>query len=257
MSTGEATKETSVIFSLQELMRMEQDRISDQERERERQQREREQAEREAQRLAALAQEQKLRQEEQQRRSEEARAREEAARIEAMQQAILESERVRAIEQARKVQTEHERVHSLELERAVLALSRRRVRTALVGVSVTACLLLGSSSVAWFGVLLPEAERRVASLQDRAARIEQDNDGLKRKLETTSASMDRLVEQLRTSETARGTLSARLDEAERELDRLGKKPSSSGAASGPKPPPSGPVCSNPLDPMCQNGQVLR
>lgn len=256
MSTGEATKETSVIFSLQELMRMEQDRIGEQERERERRQREREASEREAQRLAALAQEDKLRKEEQQRRADEARAREEAARIEAMQRAILEGERARAIEQARKAQAEHELIHALELQRAKLALVVRRLRAGLVGVSIGAALLVGATSIASFGLLLPDADRRISVLQERAARFEQDNEGLKRKLEAASAKTDRLVEQLQMSETARGTLTARLDEAERELGRIGKKPASGTTASGPKPQPAGPACSNPLDPMCQNGQVL-
>jgi len=257
MSTGEATKETSVIFSLQELMRMEQDRITDQERERQQQLREREKAEREAKRLAAAAQEEKLRQEEQQRRAEDARAREEVARIEAMQRAILEAERARAIEQARKAQSEHELIHSLELERTVLALSRNRLRAVLMGVSIAACLLIGVISTASFGLMLPQSERRVASLQERSARFEQENEGLKRRLETSSAKTDRLVEQLQTSETARGTLTARLDEAERELERLGRKPSPTAGPSGTPKPPPGPACSNPLDPMCQNGQVLR
>lgn len=256
MGTVESATETSVISSLEDIMRLEQERIARQERERVREEQERHRQEVAARERATRLEEQRLQEEAKRRREEELRAREEEARLEAMQRAILETETARALEQSRWTRAEQQRTHALELERATQAERSRRARIALVAVSCGAALAIGVLSVAWLGISAPAAERRTAELQGRASRLEQDNEGLRRQLQTATTSMDRAIDRLRASEEQRGVLVSRLSEAERELERRGTVKGGTGPAA-PAARPAGPSCTNPQDPMCQDGQVLR
>lgn len=106
-------KESSVLFSLKELMNLEEDRIKSEEAERKRKEEEALRAKMDAERKAREAEESRLRAAEEERRAQEARAREEAARHEAIRHAEVEKARLDAENAARieamRRQQEHER----------------------------------------------------------------------------------------------------------------------------------------------------
>ena len=106
-------KESSVLFSLKELMNLEEDRIRQEEDDRQRKADAEMQARLDAERRTREAEEARLRDEEGRKRADEQRTREEQARLEAMRQAEVERARVEAENAARmqamQAQQEHER----------------------------------------------------------------------------------------------------------------------------------------------------
>src|SRR4029078_9334982 len=106
-------KESSVLFSLKELMTLEEDRIRTEEADRAAQAAAAEKARGEAERAAREAEEARIRSEEERRRFEEQRSREEAAKLEAIRVGEVEKARVEAEQRARleamAAQQQHER----------------------------------------------------------------------------------------------------------------------------------------------------
>ena len=94
-------KESSVLFSLKELMNLEEDRIKTEEADRAAQAAAAERARQDAERQAREAEQARIRAEEERRRAEEQRSREEAARLEAIRVAEIEKARVEAEQRAR------------------------------------------------------------------------------------------------------------------------------------------------------------
>jgi colicin import membrane protein len=133
-------KESSVLFSLKELMNLEEDRIKQEETARQRQAEAATQARLEAERRAREEEEARINAEEQRRRSEEQRAREDAARLEAIRHAEIEKARLDAENAARTEQLKHQQEH----ERQIKALSQDKhkkrltliVTLSLVGLAV-------------------------------------------------------------------------------------------------------------------------
>ena len=89
-------KESSVLFSLKELMNLEENRIKEEEAEKDRRARHEAETRASAERAARDAEERRLREEEERRRSEEQRQREEAARLEAIRHGEIEKARAEA-----------------------------------------------------------------------------------------------------------------------------------------------------------------
>src|SRR5262249_8905863 len=106
-------KESSVLFSLKELMSLEEDRIRSEEADRAAAAAAAERARVEAEQRAREAEEARIRAEEERRRSEEQRMREEAARLDAIKHGEIEEARVEAEQRARldamSAQQHHER----------------------------------------------------------------------------------------------------------------------------------------------------
>ncbi len=106
-------KESSVLFSLKELMNLEEDRIRQEDDDRKAKAEAEVQARLESERRTREAEEARIQAEENRKRQEELRAREEAARLEAMRQAEVEKARVEAENAARmqamQAHQEHER----------------------------------------------------------------------------------------------------------------------------------------------------
>ena len=106
-------KESSVLFSLKELMSLEEDRIAKEEADAKAREDAARRAREDAERAAREAEELRLREEEERRRQEEARRREEEARVEALKQAEIERARAEQEQKARmealSAQQEHER----------------------------------------------------------------------------------------------------------------------------------------------------
>jgi hypothetical protein len=254
MSPHDATTETSVTFSLQELMKIEQERITEQEQHRRRQAELREKTEREAQQRAEQQEVERLRAEERERTLQEQRRREEAAKLEAMHHALVQAEKDRVLQQMRLQQSENERQHELKLEAVRQGGTARRLKSLLIAVSTASLLLFASTSAGWLGIVKPDQDRRLAQLTEQASSRDQENQQLKRKLDQQATQLDKLLDQVRAGHIERSTLAARLDEALKELERRGARPGASGPAAV-KPPTTLQADCPPgsLDPLCGLG----
>jgi hypothetical protein len=169
-----------------------------------------------------------------------------------MRHALVERERQSALERARLVQAEHERLYLFKVETLRQDSAKQRLKAALTAVSVGSAVLLGAALSVWLGVAKPNADRRIAELASQALQREQDNTQLRRRLDAQVIDQDRLMEQLRSGQVERSVLSARLDEAMKELERRHVRT----AAAGPIKPAAAVDttfarnCTNPDDPMC-------
>lgn len=250
MTGGPERRDESVNFSLKELMKLEDERISQ------------ERTAREARELAAqAAREDAARQEraelearERAAAEERERARfremEEEARREAIQRAAVEQARITVEARTRAEESDRERRHELELQRMRTETVRKPgpgmfIASALGGAAgcLAICLVLH------FAVSKPAADLRVAELDRAVAAADGHANGLSRRVEEQSARIKKLEDGLR--------------ERDEELTRLR-------AAALAKPAPvaapapvrggstgvkvkganDGPPCANKFDPLC-------
>src|SRR6266511_6068292 len=156
-------KESSVLFSLKELMNLEENRIKEEEQEKDR--RARAEAERRAREDAErrAAEEARLRAEEESRRADDQRKREEAMRLEAIRMGEIEKAKAEAEHQARLQQMAAQQAHEQHLAALHGDQSKKRLKL-IVGV-VSAVLVLG-------GVVAGVAFKKSA---DEARRIQAAN----------------------------------------------------------------------------------
>ncbi len=169
MTTTLKPTESSAMFSLQELMAIEEQRLHEEEAER-RQKRlalERAAADREAARLADEAR----RLDEERRRADEIRQREREneVRLAAMQQAIVEQEKIRVERQAQQATEAMRLENEREMARIAQQGSARKLRRALLGVSLGATALVAGFLGLYLGKIRPDAERRAAEATERDA----------------------------------------------------------------------------------------
>jgi len=217
---GAGQRDQSVQFSLKELMKLETDRIAE------------EQREREAREVAAV----KERAEEEDRRRAEAEARdrdqaetdarrrraegEEQARREAMQKAIVEQARVEVEARAHGEERDRARRHEIELEklRAPAAKAPSPLLTGVCGAAAMLLLALG----AHFAVVKPAADHRLADRMRSGAAAE----------ERAEEADRRLLEQRGTIEG----LEKASKEAQGEIANLKKELLAQKKAPAPAPP---------------------
>jgi len=236
-------------------MRIEQQRVA----ERQEQVRKQEEIRRQEQREAALRQHQqqlqRLQAEEQQRAAHQQKAREEAARIQALQQAILDRERQEALERCRALEAVQELRHQTQLHQLRQQGLNRKLRVALALVSIGWCATVLGASVGYFGAVRPGADQRYAQLGERFSNSERQNEAFKRQLEAQAMRIDKLLDDLRESETTRARLTAQLQQTLQQLDRSGRKANAAGGQST-TPPASTTQCSREDDPLCSHGRLL-
>jgi colicin import membrane protein len=151
-------KESSVLFSLKELMNLEEDRIKQEETARQRQADAANQARLDAERRAREEEEARLRAEEERRRSEEQRGREETARLEAIRQAEIEKARLDADNAARTEQLKHQQEH----ERQIKALSQDKHKKRLTLIATSAAIFLLVALVGGGLFIKSQADERAA-----------------------------------------------------------------------------------------------
>jgi multidrug efflux pump subunit AcrA (membrane-fusion protein) len=239
-----APQDTSVLFSLNQIMNAHESRLRDEQEaiarreEAERKARE-DSARREASERAARA-----REEAEQKAREEAQRRAEEARLEAMRLAAVERARIEAETQARiemmQKAAEHER--ALEAMRADAQKKRleRSVMTSLAG----AVALFGVATGVYFGKLAPEAEAQIIEQSARIAAIQEESGKLRTKVDEN----ERRIEQAAKD----------VEEAAKKLD--GKeipKPSATGTASSIRTPaPRVPLHGKPAEVKQGGGQCL-
>ena len=226
-------KESSVLFSLKELMNLEEDRIRSEEADKAAQAAAAEKARMDAERVAREAEEARIRSEEERRRLDEQRGREEAARLEAIRHAEIEKARADAENKARldamAAQQQHERnlaaIHQDE--------SKKKLRNLLIGGAV-AVVLLGSLGGFMAYKSSQEASIREQAQAAKARQDEEDLRKLKAALDDNQKKTDSLLSQLANAkdDADRAKLQKQIDDARAASETLKK---GSGGGGGPRP----------------------
>lgn len=258
MAQGDAGKtqqsehktESSTIISIGELMQMEQHRIDEEKRRRERQRLEHEAA----LRTARAKREQEI---EQQRHAQD-----EARRVKQQQEAREAAElvgRMLGFISRAKVQGEHEAAMrgreqehrlALELEQAKVDSRVGLLRSALLAVCLAAVLALGGLAGAYAGIAAPAHQRQVASLQSQL-------DDAQRQVRVTERELEAQRDKVQSEQEKRIALERSLTSASRRIEALEQQLT---VQPGNRPGPSHPPATNPPlppsdpcpigDPMC-------
>lgn len=246
---GEA-RDSSVLFSLNQLMGMEEDRLQEEERARQKRQ-EAEATQRAVEEQRRLLEEQKrISAESERRRQEESRRREEEARLEALRQATVERARVEAEQRARieamTLAQEHERRLASLAEDA----SKKKMKRAVVVASVLTFTVVAGSLGFYFGKLLPEAEQAKAEQAAVIAQKEAEREALARDLQHETDRVRQAERNLAQAKDAAATAKAAavLDEAKRAEEATKKRLNQGGTAVAT---PKKTICDcDPRDPAC-------
>jgi len=245
-------KESSVLFSLQELMNLEQDRIQSEEAEKAQKIQAAETARIEAERSARDAEEQRIRAEAERRRLDEQRSREEAAKLEAIRVAEVEKARVEAEQRARLEAMAAQQHHERSMAAIQTDASKKKLRNMLIGGVVF--VVLAGSGLGYFVYTSAEENRaRIAAQQADSARLEEEKKKLESQMREQTAKVDGLLSQLASAkdEATRAKLQKELEE-----ERLKQESLKTGGArvGGPGPVKTGPAKSKctPGDPLCSD-----
>ncbi|MEZ4296874.1 MAG: hypothetical protein R3B70_18050 [Polyangiaceae bacterium] len=184
-------RDSSVLFSLKELMSLEEQRVLEEEAARDRARAAEAEARAQASRRAREEEEARLRLAEERRSTEEARRREEEAKLEAMRTAVVERARIEAVTRARMELLSKEQ----EQERVLAAIAHNKSgarRAALLGAGLAAAVVAAGLGV-YYGKIKPESDR--AELAAQAAIREQEEHNRKLKEE-----QDRLQKKIADAE---------------------------------------------------------
>jgi colicin import membrane protein len=188
-------KESSVLFSLQQLMSLEQDRVAKEHADRDRRVRDVEERRQAEQRAVARAATEKVREAEEQRLQSAQRAREEAARLEAIQ--LAEVTRIKAETEAEAALRELTARQGHEAKLAVIhqqSSSRRTKVTAAVAIAVLSLGMAGLGLKWHADRQETEAARR--ETQATLARMVSDNAKLQAQIDGAEAERQRIEEAL-------------------------------------------------------------
>ncbi|AUX47216.1 carbohydrate-binding protein [Sorangium cellulosum] len=242
-------QESSVLFSLKQLMRLEDQRLREEREAAQRRALAEQEARRALERQALAEEEARLRAEEERRRREEAAAREEAARLEAIRAAAVEKARVEAEQRARIEALEKQQEHERSLAALAGDAQRRRLRRLVAAGSALGALVTAATLGLYLGKIRPDAERARAEHaatraqhERRLAELEGDLAARERQIRDLS-----LAYQTVRSEAEKAELQRKLNEARRDRDVIQGRITRPPAQPPPKVEPC--VC-NEGDPMC-------
>lgn len=245
-----ARSEGSVTFSLGELMKLEDERVAGEARERTAREQAIVDARVEAARRERAEEEARARAEEEasaQRRRTEL---EEMARREAMQKATVEQARLEVEARTRADERERERRHELDLMTRRTAEPKPTGIGALLGATgLGGGLMLAVTLVIHFGVTQPANERRFTELDLRAGTAEQKVIEADRKIENQQKHVAVL-------EKNKSALEAKIQELQTTANTAKPPvPGKGGGGHAPAPPPRQPErktedCDDKIDPMC-------
>ncbi|UQA61652.1 hypothetical protein [Polyangium aurulentum] len=239
-----APQDTSVLFSLNQIMHAHEDRLREEQaaivRREEAERKAREESERrQAEEIAARA-----REEAEQKAREESLRRQEEARLEAMRLAAIERARIEAETQARIVMMQKAAEHERALEAMRADSEKKRLeRTFMTGL-IGAVAVFGVATGVFFGKLRPETEAQLVEGSARIAQIQEETDKLRASVSKNDA---------------------RIEQAQKDLDEAAKnlggaeipKPSSTGTATSIRPhTPRTPVGGKPPVVKQNGGQCL-
>ncbi len=246
---GEA-RDSSVLFSLNQLMGMEQDRLQEEERARQKKL-EAEATQRALEEQRRLSEERsRMAAESERRRQEESRRREEEARLEALRQATVERARIEAEQRARieamTLAQEHERRLATLAEDA----SKKKMMRAVIIASVLTFTVVAGSLGFYFGKLVPEADQAKAEQAAVIAQKEAEREALARDLQHEAERVRQAERDLAQARDAAATAkaTAALEDAKR-AEEATKKRLNQGTTQVVQPKKT--VCDcDPRDPAC-------
>jgi len=244
-------KESSVLFSLKELMNLEEDRIKQEEDTRAAQAAAAERARLDAERQAREAEEARIRAEEERRRSEESRAREEATRLDAIRQGEVERARVDAEQRARMEAMASQQKHEAQLAAINQDKSKTKLRNILIAGAI-AVVAIGSVSGVLIKKNLDEAEAREVAAKAEAARQKGEAEKLKAQIEESEKRQSALNQQLASAkdEATRLALQKQLDEEQEKSKQLKRGGGGARPAAGGGDKPKAACNCTPGDPLC-------
>jgi len=245
------TQESSVLFSLRQLMDLEQSRILEEQ--------ERELQMQRAQAAAKLEAELRLARDEEGRRravaqariAEEALRREEQARLDAIREAELLKARMVAAEELRLRESEAEHTRRRELLELDATHEKRRLKRALWAVGIAASAALAIGTFTYVGVVAPKQARERSELERANDEARSKAEEMRRSLATSQSAADQLNEALQAEKNKRERLEREAIEAARASAKpadparpVGGRLVISTAKASEEPP-----C-DPRDPMC-------
>jgi colicin import membrane protein len=244
-------KESSVLFSLKELMNLEEDRIRSEEAERTAAAAAAEKAKADAERSAREAEEARIRAEEERRRLDEQRSREETARLEAIRVAEVEKARIEAEQRARLEAMAAQQQHERSLAAINQDQSKKKLRNMLiVGGAVVGIGLIGGGFALYKSNADRTAQDQARAEQQRQA--DEEKAKLAAQVEEQRKKMESLLAQLAgaNDEATRLKLQKQLDEERAKSDAMTKK-TGGGAKAGGASGGTKPACNcTPGDPLC-------
>ncbi|NUO54351.1 MAG: hypothetical protein HOV80_36360 [Polyangiaceae bacterium] len=257
MADRESEKQSSVLFSLRELMNLEEERIETEKQREEEARAADKRAKMEAELRLRAAEEARIRAEEERRQNDAAREREEAARLEAIQRAAIERTRLETEERARLAQMELAHKHERELMALQSDKQKTGLRRALIGVAVASVVFAGGGLGYYFGVAVPEGERVKAAADNEARTLKEARDKAEAEANAKSKMIADLTEQRDKARTDKERIE--LDQKLNELKGDPKKVVPGGTGTGVVKPPKDTktdaeklldACKNSKDPAC-------
>lgn len=242
-------KESSVLFSLKELMGLEEDRIREEETRKESEARAAQEARIAAENAARQAEEARIRAADEERQREEQRRKEEAARLEAIRHAEIERARAEAEHQARLATMSAQQQHEANMAALTQDKHKKRLQI-MVGVIGGVLLLGGVGGFMVYQQSQAEHERRAAAELAQRKEMEEKLERMKREFENATRKEQELARSLASAkdEAERVRLQAELESAKKATNAAqGAIRGGGGGAKAPKA--GGPAC-NPNDPLC-------
>jgi colicin import membrane protein len=246
-------KESSVLFSLKELMNLEEDRIRQEDDEKKRRADADAQARLEAEKRARDQEQARLQAEEERRHGEEQRKKEEVARLEAIRHAEIEKARMDAEQRAKMEAMTQQQAHQLQMSTLQHDEHKKKLqRMVTFSVGGGAILLIGSLAL-YFGKIKPDAEAREAAT--RAALVQQSEEAkkLQAQLSEQSQKVNDLMGQLGAAQDdkTRAELRQKIQDEQRKRDDLVHQKAPSRSGGGEAAPKAAKPCNcQPGDPLC-------
>jgi len=251
-------KESSVLFSLTELMNLEEDRVRQESVDRQRHAEAQLKAQEDAQRRAREEQEALVRAEEERKHQEALRQREEAAHIEGVRAAEIERQRIEAERKAQLEAMAKQQDHARQLEIIRQDEGKKKLRNSLIGVAAFTFLAIGSGLGFYFGKVVPERVANENAAQKLAEEKVITEEKAKAIAEEASAKIKELQGLLdRTKdENTRRLIQEQIDNAGKPNIRHGGNGIGKAGPGSDQPPstPKGASKGNcpPGDPLCAN-----
>lgn len=197
-------KESSVLFSLKELMSLEEDRIKQEDDDRRRREEAEQQARLDAERRARDAEEARMRAEEDRRRAEEQRQREESTRLDAIRHGEVERARAEAENQARLAAMRQQQEHEQKLTALTQDKKKKQLVYIAVGIGATLILALVGGGFA------------LKSNMDEAARVQAAKDA---EIKEKEGQLTKLMAELKAQNEAVAAAQAEASSAKTEAER--------------------------------------
>jgi colicin import membrane protein len=243
-------KESSVLFSLKELMNLEEDRIKTEEAAQAASAAAAEKARLDAERTARDAEEARIRAEDERRRLDEQRGREEAARLEAIRHAEIEKARLEAEQKARLEAMAAQQHHERSLAAIQQDEGKKKLRNMLIaGIAV---VVVGGSVATFLGVKASnEAQARATADAQARAQLEEENKKFQAAIAEQQKKTDSLLSQLSNAkdEATKLALQKQLEEERAKTESIKKGSGGPGRPASPGDAAPKKKCT-PGDPLC-------